>query len=172
MKDFLGQRDAPLQGDWASAQELQVKTLLIDTLNPYAANARTHSEKQVQQIAESIGVFGFVNPILIDERDTVISGHGRLEAAKRLGLKTVPTITITHLSEPQKRALRLADNKIAENAGWDQNNLALELSLDAARSKCEAYRRKYNEERPHSAIGNKTPLEFIKAIGQPSHPMV
>jgi DNA modification methylase len=99
----------------------------VDTLKPYARNARTHSKKQLKQIASSIERFGFVNPVLIGDDDSIIAGHGRVEAAKLLGLKTVPTLEISHLSDAERRAYILADNKLALNAGWDNELLALEL---------------------------------------------
>ncbi len=92
-----------------------------------ARNARTHSRRQIKQIASSIREFGFVNPILIDEHDRLIAGHGRLEAARKLALETVPAIRLRDLTETQKRALALADNKLAENAGWNVQLLAEEL---------------------------------------------
>ncbi len=97
------------------------------SLRPYAGNARTHSPKQVRQIAECIRRFGFVNPILIDAEGQVIAGHGRLEAAKQLGMIEVPVLPITHLSAAEKRAYILADNWLAEKAGWDKEILAIEL---------------------------------------------
>ncbi len=97
-------------------------------LKPSNHNARTHSRKQIRQIGESIQTFGFTNPILIDEGNVLIAGHGRLEAAKNLGLDEVQAIRLFHLSEAQKRALMLADNKIALNAGWDLEILAAELT--------------------------------------------
>jgi hypothetical protein len=100
----------------------------VASLLPYAANARTHSPEQVAQIAASIVEFGFVAPILIDERGEIIAGHGRLLAAQSLGLQTVPTIVRAGLTEAQKTALRLADNRIALNAGWDEALLAAELA--------------------------------------------
>ena len=100
----------------------------VDTLTPSARNARTHDKKQIRQIADSIRTFGFTNPLLIDEANGVIAGHGRLEAALQLGLTEVPAIRITHLSAPEQRALMLADNKIALNAGWDMELLASELA--------------------------------------------
>ena len=106
---------------------LEVEIRPVSTLKPYGRNPRTHSEQQVRQIAASIQAFGWTNPILIDATGTVIAGHGRLEAAKRLNLETVPTIRIEHMTEAQKRAYVLADNKLAENAGWDRDLLALEL---------------------------------------------
>ncbi len=103
-------------------------TVAAGDLTPSRRNARTHTSKQIDQIAESIRAFGFTNPLLIDEADVLIAGHGRFEAAKTLGLETVPAIRITHLSAPEKRALMLADNKIALNAGWDLDLLAQELA--------------------------------------------
>src|SRR4030081_871739 len=94
---------------------------------PYARNARTHSRKQVKQIAGAIGEFGFTNPVLIDENDQIIAGHGRVQAAKLSGLVEVPTVQIAHLSATQKRAYILADNRLAEKAGWDKEILAVEL---------------------------------------------
>jgi 16S rRNA G966 N2-methylase RsmD len=96
-------------------------------LTPYARNPRTHSKKQIKQIAAAITEFGWTNPILLDASGGIIAGHARLEAAKLLGLDTVPTISIDHLTEPQKRAYIIADNKLAENAGWDSELLAIEL---------------------------------------------
>ena len=99
----------------------------ISDLKPFARNARTHSRKQVNHIAGSIGEFGFTNPVLVDENGQIIAGHGRVQAAKQLGLTEIPTIQIGHLSRTQKRALRLADNRLAEKAGWDLEILAVEL---------------------------------------------
>lgn len=96
-------------------------------LKPSARNPRTHSKKQIRQIACSIKEFGFTNPLLIDQNDTLMAGNGRFIAAKQLGLDKVPTIRIEHLSEDQIRAYVIADNKLAENAGWDNELLALEL---------------------------------------------
>ena len=98
------------------------------SLLPYAANARTHSDAQVAQIAASISEFGFVNPVLVDEGGEIIAGHGRVMAAKLLGMATVPTIERGGLSDAQRRALRLADNKLAMNSGWDEALLAAELT--------------------------------------------
>lgn len=96
-------------------------------LKPYGNNARTHSKKQVRQIAESIQRFGFTNPILISDRDEVIAGHGRLSAAKLLSIDAVPTVKLSHLGSAERRAYILADNKLALNAGWDREILAIEL---------------------------------------------
>lgn len=100
-------------------------------LIPYVNNSRTHSEQQVQQVASSIKEFGFTNPILIDESDGIIAGHGRLLAAQLLNLDTVPTITLSGLSEAQRKAYVIADNKLALNADWDYEALKLEM-LDIA----------------------------------------
>lgn len=108
--------------------DLTIETVPVDRLIPYARNARTHDEGQVAQIAGSIAEFGFVNPILIGADGGVIAGHGRLMAARKLGLEEVPVIRLGHLSETQRRALIIADNKIAENAGWDEELLRLELT--------------------------------------------
>lgn len=105
----------------------QVAERDIGTLRPYARNARTHSKKQIKQIAKSIERFGFTNPVLISDEGEIIAGHGRVEAARLLGWKTVPTIALSHLSETERRAYVLADNKLALNAGWDKEILAIEL---------------------------------------------
>ena len=99
----------------------------VGDLTPYARNARTHSDEQVAQIAASIKEFGWTNPILVDGEKGLIAGHGRLAAARKLGMEEVPVIELTHLSETQKKALILADNKLALNAGWDAELLNLEL---------------------------------------------
>ncbi|SHJ04516.1 DNA methylase [Shimia gijangensis] len=98
------------------------------TLKPSPRNARTHDKKQIRQIADSIEAFGFTNPVLIDAEDNIIAGHGRLTAALQMGLCEVPAIRITHLNAAEKRALMLADNKIALSAGWDMELLASELT--------------------------------------------
>ena len=100
----------------------------IELLIPYARNSRTHSETQIAQVAASIREFGFTNPVLIDGENSIIAGHGRLLAARKLGMATVPCIRLEHLSESQQRAYIIADNKLAINAGWDVEMLALELS--------------------------------------------
>ena len=99
----------------------------IDRLIPYGRNARTHSDGQVAQIAASMVEFGWTNPVLADSQGNVIAGHGRLAAAKSLGLDTVPVVILDHLTEAQRRAYILADNKLALNAGWDEETLAAEL---------------------------------------------
>jgi DNA modification methylase len=100
----------------------------VSALKPYEKNARTHSAEQVEQLTRSIREFGFTNPLLVDETDRIIAGHGRLQAALALGMSEVPVITLTGLSEPQRRALILADNKIALNSGWDLKLLTEELA--------------------------------------------
>jgi DNA modification methylase len=99
----------------------------IDQLRPWPRNARTHSRKQIRQIAESIRRFGFTNPVLIDRDNRILAGHGRVEAARELGMATAPCLRVDHLSMAEKRAYVLADNKLALNAGWDEELLALEL---------------------------------------------
>jgi 16S rRNA G966 N2-methylase RsmD len=107
--------------------ERKVELMPVSQLKPYRGNARTHSRKQIRQIADSIDRFGFTNPILIDDHGGIIAGHGRVEAAKLLGLSGVPTLRLSHLSPTEKRAYVLADNKLAEKAGWDREMLAIEL---------------------------------------------
>lgn len=108
-------------------RDLSVQTIKTAALSAYANNPRIHSKVQVRQIADSIKAFGWTNPILVDDADGVIAGHGRLEAATLLGLAEVPVIRLSDMSEAQKRAYLIADNKLAENAGWDENLLRLEL---------------------------------------------
>ena len=110
-----------------SKPRLKIEHLAVAALRPFGRNARTHSPKQVAEIAASIKAFGFNNPILVDKAGTIIAGHGRVEAAKKLGLETVPVIRLEHLADAEKRAYILADNKLAEKAGWDRAILAIEL---------------------------------------------
>jgi hypothetical protein len=107
---------------------LKIEQRAIEALIPYARNSRTHSDGQVAQIAASIREFGFTNPVLIDKDGGIIAGHGRVMAARKLGLKDVPCIALGHLTDAQKRAYVIADNKLALNAGWDDEMLGLELS--------------------------------------------
>lgn len=104
-----------------------IEEIAPDRLRPWPANARTHSKKQIRQIAESIRTFGFTNPVLIDEEDRILAGHGRVAAAKLLGRESVPCRRIASMSAAQKRAYVLADNKLALKAGWDEETLAIEL---------------------------------------------
>ena len=113
--------DAPLKGLDGTVQ------IAIARLKPHDRQARTHSNRQIRKIATSIETFGFVNPVLIDGDNSVIAGHGRIEAAKQLGWDKVPTLRVDYLSEAEKRAYILADNRLAEEAGWDQEILAIEL---------------------------------------------
>ncbi len=111
---------------------LKVELRPIASLKPYARNPRTHSARQLGQIADSIRQFGFTNPVLIDAVGEVIAGHGRIKGAKLLGMAQVPTIRLDQMSKAQKRAYVLADNKLAENAGWDRALLALELPAESS----------------------------------------
>ena len=106
---------------------MKIENLPVSALRPYARNARTHSRKQIRQIANSIERFGFCNPVLIDDDQQIIAGHGRVAAAKLLGIESVPIVRLSHLSEADKRAYILADNRLAEKAGWDKEILAIEL---------------------------------------------
>src|SRR6266496_612455 len=106
---------------------MKIEYTLVNDLRPYPNNARTHSKKQIRQIANSIQKFGFCNPVLIDDAKQIIAGHGRVEAAKLLGIDALPTCRLSHLSEAEKRAYILADNKLATEAGWDKELLAIEL---------------------------------------------
>lgn len=107
---------------------IQVKPVKVADLVPYANNARTHSDEQVAQIAASIKEFGWTNPILVDGENGIIAGHGRLAAARKLGMTEVPAIQLNGLSVAQKKALILADNKLALNSGWDYELLQIELN--------------------------------------------
>lgn len=107
---------------------LEIEYVATDDLIPYFNNSRTHSESQVKQIAASIREFGFTNPILIDEEQTIIAGHGRVMAAEVLSMSTVPCIRLSGLSEAQRKAYVIADNKLALNAGWDIDALSIEIN--------------------------------------------
>ena len=108
---------------------LRVEYHAPDRLRPYPHNARTHSKKQIRQIADSVRQFGFTNPVLIDSDGMILAGHGRVEAARLLGLASIPCVRIDHMSPEQKRAYIIADNKLAQNAGWDEEILATELQF-------------------------------------------
>jgi ParB family transcriptional regulator, chromosome partitioning protein len=107
---------------------LEIQYIATDKLIPYINNSRTHSEAQIHQITASIVEFGFTNPVLIDEKGMIIAGHGRIEAAKVLGIDEVPTITLKGLTETQRKAYIIADNKLALNAGWDIDALSIEIN--------------------------------------------
>jgi ParB family transcriptional regulator, chromosome partitioning protein len=115
------------QQEKAGVAALKIELRSIEKLIPYARNARTHSPDQVAQIAASIREFGWTNPILLDGNNGVIAGHARLAAARSLGMTTAPCLELAHLTEAQKRAYILADNKLALNAGWDLSLLAGEI---------------------------------------------
>jgi ParB-like chromosome segregation protein Spo0J len=116
----------------AGRAKLAVEYRAVSALIPYARNARTHSDAQVAEIAASIREFGFTNPILVDGDNGIIAGHGRLLAARKLGMTEVPVIELAGMTEAQKRAYVIADNRLALNAGWNTELLALEFSdLDA-----------------------------------------
>jgi DNA modification methylase len=106
---------------------LSLEYQAVSALKPRASNPRTHSKKQIAQIANAIRRFGFTNPVLVDDGNGIVAGHGRIEAAKTIGLAEVPTVRLSDLSEADIRAYVIADNKLAENAGWDRNLLGLEL---------------------------------------------
>lgn len=110
-----------------STSTLCVVYKATDTLRPYANNARTHSKRQIRQIADSIKTFGFTNPVLVDGKMMIVAGHGRVEAAKLLGNSEVPTIELSELSENEIRAYIVADNELAEKAGWDESIPEIEL---------------------------------------------
>lgn len=110
-----------------NSDKRQIEYVQVSTLTPYARNSRTHTPQQVKQIAASIREFGFTNPVLIDEANGIIAGHGRVMAAEHLQLDVVPCIRLDYLTEAQKRAYVIADNKLALNAGWDDELLKVEL---------------------------------------------
>jgi ParB-like chromosome segregation protein Spo0J len=109
--------------------QIEIKYKPLSALRERKGNPRTHTDEQVEEIARSITEFGFTNPLLIDEGDEIIAGHGRKRAAKKLGLSEVPTIELRGLSEDQRRAYVIADNKLALNAGWDSRLLAMDINL-------------------------------------------
>jgi len=118
---------APLHMPKKQPDALAIEYRPLDALIPYARNSRTHSEAQVAQIAASIREFGWTNPVLVDEQQTIVAGHGRVLAAQKLGLESVPTITLAGLTDAKRRAYVIADNKLALNAGWDEEMLKVEL---------------------------------------------
>jgi hypothetical protein len=120
-------KSSPSRARAAREPTCHIEWLRLDALVPPARNARTHSKKQIRQIAASIQEFGFINPIIVDRQRRIIAGHGRLEAARLLELAEVPVIAAAHLSETAVRAYMLADNRLAEKAGWNQELLAIEL---------------------------------------------
>jgi len=138
----------------------QIQLWSIDRLIPYARNARTHSDAQVAEIAASVAAFGFLTPILVDADGVIIAGHGRVLASRKLGLERVPVIIVSHLSDPERRAYALADNKLALNAEWDADLLKVELTaLAGARRTQTAMRRfvAYNQPEDVSLFFDPTP---------------
>ena len=107
--------------------ELHIEYLAVASLKPYPRNARTHSKKQIRQIADSIRQFGFTNPLLIDRENMILAGHGRLAGAQMIGMTSVPCVRLEQMTQAQKQAYVLADNRLALNAGWDEELLADEL---------------------------------------------
>jgi DNA modification methylase len=117
----------PIDSESIMTAHHQIIDRPLQALRPYPRNARRHSKKQIQQIADSIRRFGFTNPVLVSDDGEIIAGHGQVAAARLLGLSSVPTVALSHLSQAERRAYVLADNKLALNAGWDQEMLAIEL---------------------------------------------
>ncbi len=111
----------------AAMRHVALTWVPVGRLTPYTRNARTHSRAQIRKIADSIARFGFVNPVLVSAAGEIIAGHGRVAAAKLLGMAEVPVLELAHLSEAERRAYVLADNRLAEDAGWDRDLLAIEL---------------------------------------------
>lgn len=111
-----------------NTEKTKFEHIAISALKEYERNTRTHSEEQVEQLKRSITEFGFTNPVLIDEDNILIAGHGRVTAARQLNMKQVPAIRLIGLTEAQKKALRIADNQLALNAGWDEEMLKIELA--------------------------------------------
>jgi hypothetical protein len=123
----MPQNSSGTPGGEFKARDVRVRAMPIDQIKLDRRNARTHSAKQIRQIANSIAAFGFTNPLLLTEDGTLIAGEGRYKAAQLLGLAKVPVIVLAGLSPARQRALAIADNKIAENAGWDRERLAIEI---------------------------------------------
>ena len=107
----------------------EAKVVSTDSLIPYAMNSRTHSDKQIDQIAASIKEFGFLNPVIVDGENGIIAGHGRVMAAKKLGMAELPVVEAKHLTEAQKKAYVIADNKLAMNADWDYDVIRAEINV-------------------------------------------
>lgn len=140
----------------------QVQRRRIETLIPYARNARTHSDEQIGQIAASIREWGWTMPVLVDEDDVLIAGHGRVLAAQRLGLQEAPTVIARGWTDAQKRAYRIADNKLALNAGWDEQLLALEFT-DLAQLDAELTRTGFSDEEIRKLLaGPIAPEDFAE----------
>lgn len=142
-------------------EQMRVEPMRIDDLRPYERNAKVHTPEQVRMIANSIEEFGFNNPVLVDDDGGIIAGHGRVEAARLLGMEEVPCVRITNLTEEQKRAYILADNRLAELSGWDESMLDLELlnidGLDMTDFGFEGFE---DEEPEEKAEAEKKPREI------------
>lgn len=118
----------PVRSGLPPLRDLKIRERDVATLRPHPKNARTHAAKQLHQLAKSIETFGFTVPILVDDKDVILAGHGRVEAARSMGLRKVPTILISDLSEKQKRTYVIADNRLAQLSGWDPELLTAELA--------------------------------------------
>ncbi|HAI4068313.1 TPA: ParB N-terminal domain-containing protein [Escherichia coli] len=151
---------------------LKIEYLPVGKLLRYAKNSRTHSDKQVEQLVNSIREFGFTNPVLIDEKNELIAGHGRLAAAEILEMDKVPAIRLSNLSEKQKKAYRIADNKLALNAGWDMQLLAEEVKelmdddfdIDLLGFNDAELDEMLSDEQPQEEDDNSSPVVQIKYL--------
>ena len=151
--------------------ELAVVYRSVDELIPYARNARTHSEAQIAQIAGSIREFGFTNPVLLDGENGILAGHGRVLAARKLGMDQAPCIELAHLSAAQRRAYILADNKLALNAGWDEALLRLEVA-DLAEMAFDLSLIGFGEDEQAALLATKDGLtDPDEAPEPPAHPV-
>lgn len=146
------------------ADALKITYLPLDKLLPYARNSRTHSDEQVAQIAGSIKEFGFTNPVLVDPDGGIIAGHGRVMAARKLGMDKVPTICLGHLTDTQRRAYIIADNKLALNAGWDEEMLRLEFA-DLADAGCDLSMLGFSEDELAAIMDGK--VEEVEGMTDP-----
>ncbi|EFL5840773.1 ParB/Srx family N-terminal domain-containing protein [Escherichia coli] len=151
---------------------LKIEYLPVGKLLRYAKNSRTHSDEQVEQLVNSIREFGFTNPVLIDEKNELIAGHGRLAAAEILEMDKVPAIRLSNLSEKQKKAYRIADNKLALNAGWDMQLLAEEVkelmdddfNIDLLGFNDAELDEMLSDEQPQEEDDNSSPVVQIKYL--------
>ncbi|HAW2529895.1 TPA: ParB N-terminal domain-containing protein [Escherichia coli] len=151
---------------------LKIEYLPVGKLLRYAKNSRTHSDEQVEQLVNSIREFGFTNPVLIDEKNELIAGHGRLAAAEILEMDKVPAIRLSNLSEKQKKAYRIADNKLALNAGWDMQLLAEEVKelmdddfdIDLLGLNDAELDEMLSDEQPQEEDDNSSPVVQIKYL--------
>jgi len=148
-------------------KDISIVNKFVNDLIPYINNAMTHSEIQINKIAASIEKFGFNNPILVDGKNTIIAGHGRLVAAKKLGMQEVPVIYLNHLTDDQKKAYIIADNKLSEESEWDFSMLADEIE-SIAESGIDATVTGFSDDELDSILNEKTELtqkeEIIKPI--------